>query len=85
MFNTSLLTVPLYGAAPYTTMTDCVRQTLKANGLRGPFQGLGATVLRDTPAFGVYFGTFEVIKGKLAEHQGVRREDLGAREAPPSQ
>ena len=61
-------------------MTDCVRQTLKSNGLRGPFQGLGATTLRDTPAFGIYFGTFELVKSKLAEYQGIRREELGARE-----
>lgn len=61
-------------------MLDCVRKTLAANGVRGPYQGLGATLLRNTPAFSVYFGTFEVIKGKLAQHQGVKREDLGAGE-----
>ena len=60
-----------------------MRKTWAANGLRGPYQGFGATLLRDTPAFSVYFGTFEVIKGKLAEYQGVKREELNAGEARP--
>jgi len=29
---------------------------LRGYGLRGVYQGLGATMLRDTPAFGIYFG-----------------------------
>ena len=37
-------------AAPYTTVLDCVRATLRTNGVRGPFQGLGPTLLRDAPA-----------------------------------
>lgn len=41
-------------------MMDCVRQTIRNNGVRGPFQGLGATLLRDTPANSIYLGSFEV-------------------------
>lgn len=29
---------------------------MKGYGVRGVYQGLGATMLRDTPAFGIYFG-----------------------------
>ncbi len=46
--------------APYKNMMDCVRQTFRHNGIRGPFQGLGATLLRDTPANSIYLGSFEV-------------------------
>ena len=28
----------------------------KGHGIRGCYQGLSATMLRDTPAFGIYFG-----------------------------
>ena len=28
----------------------------KHHGIRGVYQGLGATIARDAPAFGVYFG-----------------------------
>jgi len=31
---------------------------LQGYGLRGVYQGLGATMLRDTPAFGIYFGNY---------------------------
>jgi len=29
---------------------------ISRHGVRGCYQGLGATILRDTPAFGIYFG-----------------------------
>jgi len=29
---------------------------LRGYGIRGVYQGLGATLMRDTPAFGIYFG-----------------------------
>jgi len=31
---------------------------LRGYGLRGVYQGLSATLLRDTPAFGIYFGKY---------------------------
>jgi len=31
---------------------------LRGYGIRGFYQGLGATMMRDTPAFGIYFGSF---------------------------
>ena len=47
-------------------MPDCVRQSVAANGLlRGPLQGFSATLLRNLPAAGVYFGTFETLKARL--------------------
>jgi len=56
---------------PYTTVGACVRSTLRENGFRGPFQGLGATILRNTPANSVYLGSLEVMKRAACEKLGV--------------
>lgn len=62
--------------APFTTMPDCVRQTFQHNGLRAPFQGLGATLVRNIPANAVYLGSFEVLKQQAAQARGIETRDL---------
>jgi len=65
----------------YSGMPDCVRQSVAANGLlRGPLQGFQATLLRNLPAAGVYFGTFEALKARRA----ARRARMPA-PTPPHQ
>jgi solute carrier family 25 carnitine/acylcarnitine transporter 20/29 len=63
---------------PYTTVTECVKSTLKTSGVRGPFQGLGPTILRNTPANAVYLGSFEVMKKRLAEMKECQVSELSA-------
>jgi len=43
----------------------------KIEGLRGIYRGLGITMLRDAPAHGLYFWTYEYAREKL--HPGCRR------------
>lgn len=38
---------------------DCFKYIFKEHGLSGCFRGMTATVLRETPSYGVYFLTFE--------------------------
>eukprot|EP00878_Enallax_costatus_P010211 GHUV01010659.1.p1 GENE.GHUV01010659.1~~GHUV01010659.1.p1 ORF type:complete len:321 (+),score=67.66 GHUV01010659.1:426-1388(+) len=57
---------------PYTTVSACVQATIKQNGFKGPFQGLGPTILRNTPANAVYLGTFEVLKSAAAKQLGCK-------------
>lgn len=49
-------------------------------------QGLGATILRNTPANAVYLGTFEVLKGAAAQQLGCKVRTwaayLGIKNAP---
>jgi solute carrier family 25 carnitine/acylcarnitine transporter 20/29 len=63
---------------PYTTVGGCVRATLAASGLRGPFQGLGVTLARNTPANAIYLGSFEALKDRAAARSGVAKADLPA-------
>ena len=63
-------------AAAYTTVFNCVKATLKTNGYRGPFQGLGPTLVRNIPANSIYLGSFEVFKGKLASYKGCKKTEL---------
>lgn len=38
---------------------QCLREIVTTHGWRGCFRGLGATVLRETPSYGVYFAVFD--------------------------
>lgn len=57
--------------APYSSVADCVRATLRESGARGPFQGLGVTLVRNTPANAVYLGSFEVMKQEMTRRWGL--------------
>ncbi|XP_064484642.1 mitochondrial basic amino acids transporter-like [Ornithodoros turicata] len=54
----------------YSGPVDCLRQIHRAEGIRGVFRGLGSTVLRDAPAFGVYFASYEFLVRKTSEKGG---------------
>lgn len=61
---------------PFEGIQQCVRQSVQYNGFRAPFQGLGATILRNTPANCIYLGSYEYMKAKRAESKGVKVADL---------
>jgi solute carrier family 25 (mitochondrial carnitine/acylcarnitine transporter), member 20/29 len=63
---------------PFTNIVDCVRQSFAHNGLRAPFQGLGATLVRNIPANSVYLGSFEVMKIEAARRLDCSVADLPA-------
>lgn len=44
---------------------DCLKRIYRVEGLRGCFRGMRATILRETPSYGVYFATFEAIERTL--------------------
>ena len=47
---------------------SCARHIIATKGPRGLFLGLGANVIRDTPSFGIFFLTYEL----LCQAWGVR-------------
>nr|BAM18665.1 congested-like trachea [Papilio xuthus] len=49
----------------YKGMVDCARQLYAEGGIRSIYKGSVATILRDVPASGMYFMTYEWIKEVL--------------------
>lgn len=64
--------------AAYTSVGECVKQTFKHSGIRGPFQGLFTTIVRNTPANSIYLGSFEVLKNQAAASRGCSVAELPA-------
>ncbi|XP_048450439.1 mitochondrial carnitine/acylcarnitine carrier protein-like, partial [Rhincodon typus] len=50
------------GDRKYSGPSDCVKQLYKRSGLAGIYKGTGLTLLRDIPANGVYFLSYEWLK-----------------------
>ena len=44
----------------YSGSIDCLRKTFHKNGIAGCYRGMTLTLIRETPSFAIYFGTFEV-------------------------
>lgn len=51
---------------PYKNVGECVRASIKLNGIRGPYQGLSGAMARNLPAGAIYFGVFENTKNYFA-------------------
>lgn len=45
----------------YKNPLDCLIKAFKSEGFRGVYRGLGSTILRDAPGFGVYFSGYEYL------------------------
>jgi carnitine-acylcarnitine carrier protein, putative len=54
---------------------DCARQLYAAGGISSIYKGTAATLLRDVPASGVYFMTYEWLQNVLTP-EGKTRSDL---------
>lgn len=52
----------------YDGPIDCAKKLYKQGGLASIYRGSGATLLRDIPASGLYFLTYEVIKNYITEN-----------------
>lgn len=54
----------------YKNPLDCLTKTFRKEGLFGVYRGLGCTILRDAPAFGVYFAGYEFLTEKITDSKG---------------
>jgi len=64
------------GTPKYAGPLDCARQLFREGGIRSIYKGTCATLLRDVPASGMYFGSYEVIQ-RLLTPAGQSRSDIG--------
>ena len=64
--------------APFSPVTvlGAVSESIRSNGLRGPFQGLSATIARNVPANAVYLGNFEVFKASYCKAYGIQSHEI---------
>ncbi|EFA11093.1 congested-like trachea protein [Tribolium castaneum] len=56
------------GPKTYSGPVDVVKKLYKEGGIRSIYRGSGATLLRDIPASGMYFLTYEAIKDYITDH-----------------
>jgi len=61
----------------YTGFIDCAKQIISNHGVRGMYQGLQATLIRDIPANSLYFGVYEMMRKALVK-PGQKVENLPA-------
>lgn len=73
-----LLQVQNAQVTQYSGPIDCARQLYRTGGLRSIFRGTGATLLRDGPASGVYFMSYEAIRAWCREHGSRQLEATSA-------
>eukprot|EP01113_Clastostelium_recurvatum_P031725 TRINITY_DN3993_c0_g1_i2.p1 TRINITY_DN3993_c0_g1~~TRINITY_DN3993_c0_g1_i2.p1 ORF type:complete len:298 (+),score=57.71 TRINITY_DN3993_c0_g1_i2:69-962(+) len=77
-FFKSQMQVQVAGKEPqYTGIVDCAKKIVRARGVFGAYQGLGATFLRDVPSNAAYFGFYELARRAMVPASG-RVEDLSS-------
>lgn len=62
---------PHQALQPHKGPISVAKSIMRTEGLRGMYRGLTITVLRDAPAHGVYFWTYEYMREQL--HPGCRK------------
>ena len=57
---------------PYSTVSSCLRDTVRRNGFLGLYTGVGATLLGALPFEGIKFGTNDFLKQRLPRGEDGR-------------
>lgn len=45
----------------YKSSVDCIKKIYRNHGLKGCYKGMTLTLMRETPAFGCYFATYDIL------------------------
>jgi len=77
LFKSQLQTQYGTGTPKYNGFIDCASKIWRNHGVRGVYQGLSATLLRDVPANAAYFGFYEIARRSMVE-EGKNVTDLPA-------
>lgn len=54
-------------SSPLSYLTDIVKTTLRHDGIRGMYRGLGPTILGYLPTWAIYFAVYDGIKTRFGE------------------
>ncbi|CAH8527181.1 unnamed protein product [Schistosoma rodhaini] len=73
-FDTIKVQSNAIGPLKYSGPVDVLRQLYREGGIRSIFKGTAATLLRDVPASGVYFLSYEVMKNALRNPHSKNNE-----------
>lgn len=75
-----LLQIQQGGNVPqkYNGMVDCARQLYSEGGIKSIYKGSVATILRDVPASGMYFMTYEWVKEVLLPEEATAKTKMMA-------
>lgn len=60
----------------YNGTVDCATQIYKFDGLRGIYQGFCSSLLRECPAYAIYFGLYETLAMKHSARNSIRKENM---------
>jgi len=60
--------------AQYKGPGDCVKQLYRQGGIRSIYKGTAATLLRDVPASGMYFASYEWLQQMMVPEGGSRKD-----------
>ncbi|KAH6929256.1 hypothetical protein HPB50_025376 [Hyalomma asiaticum] len=66
------------GKARFAGPVDCAKQLYREGGIRSIYKGTAATLLRDVPASGMYFASYEWLQRVLTP-KGGSRSDLSVK------
>ncbi|GAA5861157.1 hypothetical protein JCM1840_003098 [Sporobolomyces johnsonii] len=56
----------------YTGPVDAIRKIYRTDGLRGVYQGQGATLAREAHGYGVYFAVYELLVAREIKSNGLQ-------------
>ncbi|VDP34211.1 unnamed protein product [Schistosoma curassoni] len=73
-FDTIKVQSNAIGPLKYSGPVDVLRQLYREGGIRSIFKGTAATLLRDVPASGVYFLSYELMKDALRNPHSKNNE-----------
>ena len=62
----------------FTGLNDLVRKTLRNEGVRGFYQGIGAALMGGVPGVCVYISTYETSKKNLERYDWIRKNQFAS-------